>query len=556
MIVSNTVSDFVVKRLCAWGVRCVYGYPGDGINGLLAALGRACEQIRFIRVCHEEQAALMACAHAKFTGEVGVCMATSGPGAIHLLNGLYDASMDHQPVVAIVGQRPRAALGSDAQQEVDLIALCKDVARHVQMCTVPAQARHLLDRAIRIAEAERCVTCVIVPSDVQDEPAAAVPAGGDGTSIIRARVSPPEAELRQAAEVLNAGERVAILVGAGALGASAEVEIVAELLGAGVAKALLGKAVLPDALPYVTGAVGPIGTLPSEAMMAECDTLLLIGSSFPYPEFLPEPGRARGVQIDIAARMLGLRYPMEVNLLGDAAITLRLLAPLLERKTDRSWRASIESNVAQWREAEAARAQTDATPIDPQRVFRELSPLLPDRCVLTTDSGTSVHWWARDLELRRGMLASLSGNLATMGSALPYAVAAKFTHPDRPVVACLGDGSMQMNGLNVLLMVAKHWREWTDPRLLVLVLDNGELALETWQQRVMSGDSTFEPARGLPRVDYAEYARMLGLGAVVMRTPDDIGPGWERALAETRPVLIQAFCDPDVALIASRASLG
>lgn len=549
---SKTVSDFVVKRLRAWGVRIVYGYPGDGINGLMGALRRARDEVRFVQVRHEEQAAFMACAHAKFTGEVGVCMATSGPGAIHLLNGLYDATMDHQPVVAIVGQQARTALGSDYQQEVDLISLFKDVAHHyVQMCTVPAQARHLIDRAFRIAQAERCVTCIILPNDVQAEDAVEQPPREHGTTVtgvgpIRARLSPHEDELRRAADLLNAGQRVAMLIGAGALAAGDEVEQVADLLGAGVAKALLGKAALPDELPYVTGAIGLLGTEPSDKLMRECDTLLMVGSSFPYTEFLPEPGQARGVQIDREPRNLSLRYPMEVNLLGDAAQTLRMLAPLLQRKTDRSWRESIEEDVAQWWQTLEARAMSSAEPLNPQRVFWELSPRLPERCVLTADSGSSVHWWARDLKVRRGMMASLSGNLATMGPALPYAIAAKFCHPDRPVIACMGDGTMQMNGLNALVTVSKYWREWADPRLIVLVIDNGDLNLVTWEQRYMSGDPKFEDSQELPRVDYAEYARMLGLAAVLMHTAEDVEPGWERALAQERPVLVHAFCDPEV----------
>src|SRR5690606_19795298 len=504
------------------------------------------------QVRHEEQAAFMACAHAKFTGEVGVCMATSGPGAIHLLNGLYDAGMDHQPVVAIVGQQARTALGSDYQQEVDLISLFKDIAHnYVHMCSVPAQARHLIDRAFRIAKAERCVTCVIFPNDVQEQDAVELPRREHGTTVsgvghIRAAVLPHADELRRAAELLNAGHKVAMLVGAGALGAADEVEQVADLLGAGIAKALLGKAVLPDDLPHVTGSIGLLGTKPSDTMMRECDTLLMVGSSFPYAEFLPEPGQARAVQIDIKPRMLGLRYPMEVNLLGDAAATLRALAPLLERKADRSWRESIERNVADWWHTLESRAMIDAKPINPQRVFWELSPRLPDRCVLTADSGSSANWWARDLKVRRGMIASLSGNLATMGPALPYAVAAKFTHPDRPVVAGVGDGAMQMNGINTLVTVSKHWREWDDPRLIVLVLDNGDLNQVTWEQRVMSGDAKFEASQNLPPFDYAEYARMLGLAAVVMHKPEDVVPGWERALAAERPVVVQAFCDPEV----------
>jgi pyruvate dehydrogenase (quinone) len=361
-----------------------------------------------------------------------------------------------------------------------------------------------------------------------------------------ARVIPNDDELRRAADLLNAGQRVAMLVGAGALGASAEVEAVAELLGAGVAKALLGKAVLPDTLPYVTGAIGLLGTEPSDHMMRSCDTLLMIGSGFPYSEFLPEEGQARAVQIDIAPRMLGLRYPMEVNLHGDAGETLRMLGPLLARKTDRSWREQIEAKVQAWWDTLADRAMLDAKPINPQRVFWELSPRLPDHCIVTADSGSSTNWWARDLKMRRGMMASLSGNLATMGPAVPYALAAKWTHPDRPVIACVGDGAMQMNGMNGLITAAKYWRAWQDPRLIVLVLDNGDLNQVTWEQRVMEGDPKFEASQELPRVDYAEYARTLGLAAVSMNEPGDIGPAWDQALREQRPVLVHAHTDPEV----------
>lgn len=549
---STTVSDFVIDRLDQWGIRTIYGYPGDGINGLMGALHRAEDRIRFVQTRHEELAAFMACAHAKFTGEVGVCMATSGPGAIHLLNGLYDASMDHQPVVAIIGQQARTALGSDYQQEVDLISLFKDVAhQYVHMCSVPTQARHLIDRAIRIAKAERCVTCVIFPNDVQTEDAVETPEREHGTTLTgvghsHARVLPSEDELRHAADLLNAGERVAMLVGAGALGAAREVERVAELLGAGVAKALLGRAVLADDLPFVTGAIGLLGTKATDQMMRDCDTLLMVGTSFPYSEFLPKPGQARGVQIDIKPRMLSLRYPMEVNLHGHALETLRMLAPLLERKSDRRWRETIESNVREWWNTLEQRAMREAQPINPQRVFWQLSPRLPDRCIVTADSGSSTNWWARDLKLRPGMMASLSGNLATMGNALPYALAAKFAHPDRPVIACVGDGAMQMNGLNVLLSVTELWQEWQDPRFIVLVLDNGDLNQVTWEQRVMEGDPKFEASQNLPKFDYAEFARLLGFAGIEMREPKDIDGGWERALNERRPVLVQAHTDPEV----------
>ena len=487
---SITASDHLLQRLREWGVVRVFGYPGDGINGLMGAFERMGEQMAFIQARHEELAAFMACAHAKFTGEVGVCMATSGPGAIHLLNGLYDAKLDHQPVVAIVGQQARAAMGGDYQQEVDLLTLFKDVAsEYVQMITVPAQVRHVVDRAMRIAIDQRTVTCIIVPNDVQELDAVQTPPREHGTvhSGIGAtgkKVLPPESDVAAAAGILNAGQRVAILAGAGALHATDELIEVAELLGAGVAKALLGKAALPDDLPFVTGSIGLLGTQPSWELMSRCDTLLMVGSSFPYSEFLPKEGQARGVQIDIDGRRLSLRYPMELNLVGDAQATLRALIPQLERKADRAWRDEIEENVARWWKVLESRAMNEADPINPQRVFWELSPRLPDGCILTCDSGTAAAWYARDLKLKRGMMASLSGGLATMGPAVPYAIAAKYAHPDRPVIALLGDGAMQMNGINAVITIAHVWRQWRNPRLVIMVLNNRDLNMVTWERRV------------------------------------------------------------------------
>jgi pyruvate dehydrogenase (quinone) len=549
---SQTASDFLVHRLYQWGVRRIYGYPGDGINGVVGALDRAKDQIQFVQARHEELAAFMACAHAKFTGEVGVCMATSGPGAIHLLNGLYDAQMDHQPVVAIVGQQATIGLGASFQQEVDLISLFKDVAgAYVHMASTPAQIRHLVDRAMRIAQAERTVTCIILPNDVQEMDAVEhAPrrhgASFSGIGYSRPLVIPTEQDLRRAAQVLNRGEKVAMLVGAGALHASEEVMEVAELLGAGVAKALLGKAVLDDSLPYVTGSIGLLGTKPSWDMMMDCDTLLMVGSSFPYSEFLPKLDQARGVQIDIKPRQLSLRYPMEVNLCGDSRETLQLLIPYLRRKADRSWREQIEENVADWWKVLEARAMNTADPINPQRVFWELSPRLPDRCILTCDSGSSANWYARDVKVRPGMMASLSGNLATMGPGVPYAIAAKFAYPDRPVIAMVGDGSMQMNGINGLITIEKYWREWTDPRLIVLVLYNHDLNQVTWEQRAFAGDPKFEGSQDLPDFPFARYAELLGFTGIAMETPDQIGPGWDQALAARTPVVIEAHTDPEV----------
>jgi pyruvate dehydrogenase (quinone) len=549
---SKTVSDYLIERLSQWGIKRIYGYPGDGINGIMGALGRTKENMDFVQVRHEEMAAFMACAHAKFTGEVGVCLATSGPGAIHLLNGLYDAKMDHQPVVAIIGQSSRSAIGGSYQQEVDLISLYKDVASEfVHMASNAEQVRHLIDRALRIAKDQRTVTCIILPVDVQELDAVEDPAHEhstihSGIGHVSPLIIPRQADLEKAAEVLNAGSKVAILVGAGALGAAQEVMEIAELLGAGVAKALLGKAVLPDDLPYVTGSIGLLGTKPSYNMMMECDTLLMIGSSFPYPEFLPQEGDARGVQIDLDGRMLSIRYPMEVNLIGDSAETLRVLIPLLKKKEDLSWRNKIESDVREWWKVMEARAMNPANPLNPQRVFWELSPKLPDNCILCADSGSTASWFARDLKIRKGMMASLSGNLATMGPGVPYAIAAKFAFPDRVAFALAGDGAMQMNGNEELITIKKYWKEWSDPRIIILVLNNSDLNQVTWEQRVMEGDPKFEASQDVPDFPYARYAESLGFLGIRIDSPDQVSEAWDRALKSDRPVLVEAVTDPDV----------
>ena len=549
---ADTVSDFVIKRLSMWGVERIFGYPGDGINGLIGALDRAKETMEFIQVRHEEMAAFMACAHAKFTGEVGVCLATSGPGAIHLLNGLYDAKKDHQPVLAIVGQQARAALGGDYQQEVDLSTLFKDVAHeYVHLATSPAQVRHLIDRGMRVAMDQRAPVCVIFPNDLQELDAVETPPRSHGTVHSGIGYQPPvvvprEEDLRRAAAVLNDGKRVAMLVGAGALHATDEVLEVADLLGAGIAKALLGRASPPDDVPFVTGSIGLLGTNASWELMTGCDTLLMVGTSLPYSEFLPEEGQARGVQIDIDGRKLGIRYPMEVNLVGDSATTLKALVPYLERKQDRSWQEHIEEEVRGWQKIIEARAMMDADPINPQRVFFELSPRLPERAILTCDSGSAANWYARDLKLKRGMMASLSGGLATMGCGVPYAIAAKFAHPDRPVIALVGDGAMQMNGLNELITVAKYWRQWSNPTLVVLVLNNRDLNQVTWEQRVMAGDPKFEGSQNVPEFPYARFAEMIGLAGIEVTEADAVAGGWERALAADRPVVLDAHTDPKV----------
>lgn len=551
---ADSVSDYFVRRLRAWGVRRIFGYPGDGILGLMGALQsaqRRGEEIDLVQVRHEEMAAFSACAHAKFTGEVGVCLATSGPGAIHLLNGLYDAKLDHQPVLAIVGQSSRAVLGGSFQQEVDLQALFADVASYVETAVSPVQVRHLIDRAMRIAKAERGVACLIVPKDVQEleavpEPPKKHDSIHSGRGYLAPRVVPTERDLDAAAEVLNAGKRVAMLVGAGALGASAEVLKVAEFLGAGIAKALLGKAVLPDDLPFVTGSIGLLGTRPSWDLMMECDTLLMVGSSFPYPEFLPDEGQARGVQIDIDPKMVSLRYPMEMPLIGDARETLSALLPRLTYKTDRGWREKIERRVGEWWRTLESRAMQDANPLNPQRVFWELSSRLPEGAILTSDSGSSANWFARDVKVRSGMLSSLSGNLATMGPGMPYAIAAKFAHPDRPVIALVGDGAMQMNGTAELITVSKYWQRWQNKQFVVLVLNNHDLNQVTWEMRAMAGNPKFEASQDIPDFPYAMYAESIGLRGVRVDSPEGVGKAWEVALAADRPCVLEARTDPEV----------
>jgi pyruvate dehydrogenase (quinone) len=550
--VTENVADFLLKRLREWGVNRVYGYPGDGINAILGAFRRADNDPELIQVRHEEMAAFMACGHAKFTGEVGVCLATSGPGAIHLLNGLYDAKLDHQPVVAIVGQQARSSLGGSYQQEVDLVSLFKDVAHEfVEMAMEPAQIRHLVDRAVRIARDQRTVTCIVIPNDLASEDAVETPARAHGTIHSSVGYSPPvvvpsDPDLHRAAAILNEGEKVAMLVGAGALHAADEVLAVADVLGAGIAKALLGKAVVPDDLPFVTGAIGLLGTEPSWDMMTGCDTLLMVGSSFPYSEFLPEEGQARGVQIDLDGRMIGIRYPMDAHLVGDSAATLTALRPLLERKTDRAWREEIEEHVAAWWRLMEERAHDGADPINPQRVFFELSSRLPDGAILTSDSGSAANWYARDIRIRTGMMGSLSGNLATMGAGVPYAIAAKFAHPGRPVIALVGDGAFQMNGMNEMLTIARYRHLWDDERLIVLVLHNNDLNQVTWEQRVMEGDPKFEVSQDLPDFDYAGYAASVGLHGIRVDDPERVGEAWAEALRADRPVVLDARTDPEV----------
>jgi pyruvate dehydrogenase (quinone) len=556
---TTTVADRLLSRLREWGVRQVFGYPGDGINGLLAAWGRADDDPQFVQARHEEMAAFEAVGFAKFSGEVGVCAATSGPGAVHLLNGLYDAKLDHVPVVAIVGQTERSAMGGSYQQEIDLLTLFKDVCSdYVQMCTVPEQLPNLIDRAIRIAISRAGPTCLIFPSDVLEleytPPGHVFKQVPSSLGFAPPRTEPDEAAVRRAAEILDAGSRVAMLVGQGARGCADELTQVADLLGAGCAKALLGKDVLPDDLPWVTGSIGLLGTTASYELMMGCDTLLTVGSNFPYTQFLPPLDQARGIQIDRDGALIGMRYPYELNVVGDARATLQALIPLLNRKQDRSWRERVERWVADWWQTAERRALTDADPINPMRIVHELSLRLPSNAIVSSDSGSAANWYARHLTIRGEVRGSLSGTLATMGPGVPYAIGAKWAHPDRPSIALVGDGAMQMNGMAELITIARYREQWADPRLVVAVFHNDDLNQVTWEMRSMEGAPKFVPSQSLPDVDYAAFARSLGLSGINVDMPDDVGPAWEAALSAAGPTVLDIRCDPDVPPIPPHAT--
>jgi pyruvate dehydrogenase (quinone) len=558
--VAESVGDYLLQRLRDWGVEQVFAYPGDGINGIVTAFGRAENRPKFVQARHEEMAAFAAVGYAKFSGRVGVCLATSGPGAIHLLNGLYDAKLDHVPVVAIVGQTARSAMGGAYQQEVDLQALFKDVASdYLVEVNVAEQLPNAIDRAMRTALARRAPTAVIIPADLQEErytpPQHAFKNVPSSPPIVPAgTLVPPEVEITRAAEVLNAGKRVAVLVGQGARGAAAEVRRLVETTGAGVAKALLGKDVLPDDLPWVTGSIGLLGTRPSYELMRDCDTLLIVGSSFPYSQFLPEFGQARAVQIDLDASLIGLRYPVEVALVGDAQATLSALLPQLRPNSDHSWRERVERTVARWWDTMERQAMLAAKPVNPMRIVWELSERIPHDAIVTADSGSAANWYARDLKMRGTMRGSLSGTLASMGCGVPYAIGAKFAHPDRPVVALVGDGAMQMNGLTELITIAKYHHLWVDPRIAICVLHNNDLNQVTWELRAMGGAPKFEQSQTLPDISYAEIARAVGFESVTVDDPDQLAGAWDRVLGADRPVLLDVHCDPEVPPIPPHAT--
>jgi pyruvate dehydrogenase (quinone) len=546
------VAEFMLQRLREWGIHRIYGYPGDGINAFLGAFERVGSDPFFTQTRHEEMAAFMACAHAKFTGEIGACIATSGPGAIHLANGLYDAKLDHQPVIAIVGQQKRHSVGAHYQQEVDLNTFFKDIAGFVSTVMDAEAARSVLDRAIKSALTERRPAVVIVPEDVGESEYSDPPMehGSVFTSATwsQPHMVPDEQLLRQAAQILNEGEKVAILIGQGARKAAKEVLQVADLLGCGIAKALLGKDAVPDDLPIVTGGIGLLGTEPSHKMVMNCDTLFMIGTSFPYAEWLPPEGSVKCVEIDIDGSMIGIRYPNDVSLVGDSQDTLRALIPMLQRKENRDWQKKIETEIAAWWKVLDDRAHQKADPLNPELVFWELNQRLPEGCIMTSDSGSATNWWARQIAMREGMRGSLSGTLATMVPGVPYAISAKFAYPERPVIAFTGDGAFEMLGMNELLTVKRYADQLLskNPTLIFAVLVNKDLNQVSMEQRVLSADPKNPETQTLPYVPAADFARLLGFEGILVDNPKDVVPAWERALSADKPVLLEFVTDPQI----------
>ena len=553
-----TIADTIVERLRDWGVRRVFGYAGDGIDPLLAAFRRADGDPELVTARHEEMAAFMASGHAKYTGDIGVCLATQGPGAIHLLAGLYDAKLDRKPVVAIVGQVVTSALGSGYQQEVDLPNLFKDVCgQYLQTVVAPEQLPMVLDNAFRTAIATSSPTCVIIAHDVQqaDAPEQLPHEHGmvpSAAVLARPRVVPDVTQLEQAAQLLDAGERVALLVGQGAVGAVAEVEAIAERLQAGITTSLLAKPLLDEQAPNHCGVMGHLGTTASVDLMTSCDTLLIVGSSDPWTEFYPPPGQVRTVQIELTGRNVGAKYPVDVPLVGDAAATLRELLPLLTRERDGTWRGQVELAATRWRSIAAARVAEPADPLNPQAVVAAASARLPDDVRVAVDVGSVTYWYARFLTLPTGAPAHLSSTLACMGCGLPYGIAAKLDSPERPVLVMAGDGAVQMSGLGELVTVSHLWRGWADPRFVVLVLHNQDLAEVSWEQREMEGDPRYSVSQDVPAFPYAGYAELLGLRGIRVDSPGLLDQAWADAFAADRPCVIEAVVDPDVPMLPPR----
>ncbi|NQX37176.1 thiamine pyrophosphate-requiring protein [Herbiconiux sp. VKM Ac-2851] len=549
-----TVSDFVIQRLKDWGVTRVFGFPGDGIGALDGALGDAARHgdgLEYVRPTHEEICAFMAVAHAKFTGEVGVCIATSSPGAFHLLNGLYDAQMDNQPVVAIVGQQGLDALGTFTQQESNLERVFSDVAAYVHTIVAPQQAQAVIDTAFRTAITRLQPTVIILPHDVQAMQAGSLsPAhwvARSSSAAASPAITPPKPELERAAEIINAGERVTFLVGAGATGATDQVLEAARRSGAGIITALRGKDVVPSDVPFHTQQVGLLGTLPSLHQIQRCDTIVMLGTNYPYGEFLPESGQARGIQVDLKPEQLGVRYPTEVNLWGDVASTLDALIPLLNHTDDLSWQEQVADEMRGWeREMEAQAMVGYESGANPRRVYHELNRRLPENVIVTADAGTTADWYGHHIRLRRGMRGDLSGRLASMLAAMPYATAAKFAHPDRPVVCTIGDGAFQMLGMNELITVKKYLDGWENKQFIVLVLHNDDLSQVSWEMRTEDGNPMWRGSQDIESVDYAGWAELLGFKGIRLRDDDSVAAAWDDAFAHDGVTLIDAYVSKNV----------
>ena len=542
------VSDFIIERVRAWGISRVFGYPGDGIGEFDGALGRAERDgvgLDYVRPTHEEICSLMATAHAKFTGEVGVCIATSSPGAFHLMNGLYDAQMDNQPVVAIVGQQGLDALGTFVMQESNLERAFADVAVYVQTIVSPQQAQAVIDTAFRTAIARLGPAVIIVPHDVQAmamvEPKAAHWVSRSSDAAASTAIRPPEDALRRAAAVINAGEKVTFLVGAGAKGAGDEVLAAARLCGAGIVTALRGKGVVSSEVPFHTQQVGLLGTRPSLHQMRGCDTLVMLGTNYPYGEYLPKTGAARAVQVDLKPEQLGIRYPTEVNLWGDVKTTLDALIPMLEQKTDLSWQQRAADEMVEW-ESEM-RAQADLhydDGVNPRRVIQAVNDRLPDDAIVTADAGTTADWYGHHIRLRKQMTGDISGRLATMLAAMPYAVAAKFAYSGRTVVCTIGDGAFQMLGMNELITVKKYLAKWADPTFIVVVMHNDDLAQVSWEMRTEDGNPLWRGSQDVESIDYAGWAELLGFRGIRITADEDVDSAVERAFAHRGVTLIDA----------------
>lgn len=537
-----TAADILIEDIMDWGVDTVFGLPGDGINGIMEALRKRRDQIRFIQVRHEEAAAFMATAYAKYTGKLGVCLATSGPGAIHLLNGLYDANMDSVPVLAMTGMTYHDLIGTHYQQDVNTQALFKDVAVFDERIMGPAHVSNMAHLACRAALSMKGVAHITFPTDLQEmefdglRSKRNIPKHTSASFQPAKRQAKPEA-VRAAAEILNMGKRVAILVGQGALDASDEVEELADRLGAPVITALLGLAVLPGSSPFRTGPLGLIGTLPSEKAMEECDTLLMVGTSFPYIEFLPKPGQARGVQIDINPERIGLRYPIEVGLVGDSKLTLRALLPLIQRKLDRGFLEAAQRRLAQWEETMDDRGYQDVEPIKPQVVARMISDIAEPNAIISTDSGTAATWIARQLHVKRDQKFSVSGNLATMACGLPYAIAAKIAYPDRQSIAFVGDGAFTML-MGEMATAVKY-----NLPIVVVILKNNVLGQIKWEQMVFLGNPEYGVE--LQPIDFAKYAEAAGAVGFTVEKPDELKAQLERAVAAGKPAVVQVLVDPN-----------